>query len=74
MFIRDIELKMNKKLAFRFATLSGLTIGSFIGGIKYERNRCNTLLEQTTNPYLLHANKDIKKVTTSKFKENFFFK
>lgn len=53
---------MNKRLAYRLAALSGLSIGGFLGGIAYERNRCNKLLDQSTNPYLLHASNDIKKV------------
>lgn len=54
---------MNKRLAFRLATISGLTIGSFLGGITFERKRCITLFDQTNNPYLLYASDDLKKVS-----------
>lgn len=60
----SIVVKMNKKLAFRFATISGITIGSFITGIAYERNRCINLVEQSGNPYLLYSSDDIKKVSS----------
>lgn len=53
---------MNRRFAFRLATISSLTLGGFIGGIAYERNRYTSLLDQCSNPYLLHASKDIKKV------------
>lgn len=54
---------MNKKLAFRVATISGITIGSFFGGITFERKRCITLLDQTNDPYLHYASDDLKKVS-----------
>lgn len=53
---------MNKRTVFRLASLSGITIGSFVGGIAYERNRCITQLEKSTNPYMIYASDDIKKV------------
>lgn len=56
---------MNKKLAFRLAAISSITIGSFLGGINYERNRCTKLIDQTNNPYLLYASDELKKVSQS---------
>lgn len=56
---------MNKRFVFRFATLSGIAFGGFLGGMKYERNRCITLVDQTTNPYLLYCSDDLKQVSES---------
>lgn len=53
---------MNKRTIFRLASFSGITIGSFVGGVAYERNRCITQLDKSTNPYMIYASDDIKKV------------
>lgn len=60
---------MNKKTLFRLATVSGITIGSFLTGISYERKRCISKLNESNNPYLLYASDDIKKVRESLFCE-----
>lgn len=54
---------MNKRNVFRLAAFSGITIGSFLAGISYERNRYLTKLNESENPYLLYAKSGIKKVT-----------
>lgn len=56
---------MDRKLIFRLAAISSITIGSFIGGINYERNRSIKLINQTSNPYLIYASDDLKKVSAS---------
>lgn len=68
---------MDKKLIFRLAAISSITIGSFIGGINYERNRCTKLIDQTSNPYLLYASDDLKKVcslNSNLMRRNFILK
>lgn len=52
---------MNRNL-FQLATISGIAIGSFFSGISYERKRCIIKINESSNPYVLYASDDIKKV------------